>query len=154
MSKTFKSAYAEHGDQKLNIIGVDDGVRVSVDHGSHGAKGIIIAPSDAPALALAILEAAGFKAEFHATGTFQDGDCWQLENVAQVIKDYLSIKDAEAAEAEARAKLEAEALKLLLAFQTIDDPDNRGCEWRQYGTNTKDKWLAVARRAREMRAEK
>lgn len=147
-SKTFKCV--EHEEEVLEVYpftGEEGGRKFSLlmPHVSSNA-GIAFDSTTAPALALAILEAAGFKAEFHATGTFQDGDCWQLENVAQVIKDYLSIKDAEAAEAEAQAKLEAEALEL---YKTYWSGNVTGFS----NEPNRDDWINVARRARELNKE-
>lgn len=126
----------------------DDGIYLELKENGNRAT-TVFPPSDAPALALAILEAAGFEAEFHATGTFQDGDCWQLENVAQVIKDYLSIKDAEAAEAKDKAELEAEALELFNVRHGTDLDD-----WKHSDRSVASAWVSVARKAREIGAKK
>lgn len=110
-SKTFNSESRRSMSMEIHQCDgtIPDEYIVQFMDGDHVLKSFYYKKSDAPAQALAILEAAGFNAQFHATGTYQDGDCWQLENVAQIIKDYLSIKDAEDAEAREQAELEAEA---------------------------------------------
>ncbi|MNW58827.1 hypothetical protein D3C74_367100 [compost metagenome] len=148
MTKTFKSVNADAKKDLLVVLGVDEGVNIHTESPT-GRRGVSVAPSDAPALALAILEAAGYKG---ILASEEPGNL--IEKAYSAIRLHIKEQERITAEAKEQAELEAEALKLLLAFQAIDDPDNRGCEWRQYGTNTKDKWLAVARRAREMRAEK
>lgn len=106
----------------------------------------MLAPSDVPALALAILEAAGVEA-FGAGYLNKAVDCLQLHAREQ---------ERATAEATERAELEAEALALFNARQEAI----HSVDWEPYEDfateESKQTWLAVARRAREIggRAEK
>lgn len=147
MIKTFKGFAS---DRELTVKGYDDGSQVEllVMRSATGLfdTGIAIAPSDAPAIALAILEAAGGR----------DSLGIDVGNAMTDLREYVTEQERATAEARERAELEAEALELLNAyrksflhcapeddFDGFDDPEA-----------IKAKWLAVARRAREMRAEK
>lgn len=144
-SRTFKSIA---GGFNIGIHSADGGVQFRITN-MRGNYQQFITPADVAAeQALAILEAAGYKG---ILASEEPGNL--IEKAYSAIRLHIKEQERATAEAEAQAKLEAEALKLLLAFQAIDDPDNRGCEWHQYGTNTKDTWLAVARRAREIAKE-
>lgn len=148
----FKSAHVGHSHQELIIVGLNDGVRVSVEHGSLGVKGIIIAPSDAPALALAILEAAGVADRRHWNQDVEDGTDVHLEFIAKHLADYIKAQDRAAAEAEDKAKLEAEALEL---WNVVRESQGRGKaeNWIGIPDRVKERWLAVAHRARELAKE-
>lgn len=146
MSKTFKCV--EHEEEVLEVypfIGDEGGRKFSLlmPHVSSDA-GIAFDSTTAPALALAILEAAGH-------GGASDSSC--LMQAFDLIELHVKEQERVTAEAEAQAKLEAEALAL----------ENARCEALQVsGFNSFDDLpahkqmtgLAVARRAREMRAEK
>ncbi|MGP4995535.1 hypothetical protein [Glutamicibacter ardleyensis] len=153
-SKTFEGV---DGTRLLHIKNLGKHVTMSIEVPGQVHMGITFDPASIPALALAELEAAGFEAQFSAPGTYVDGDHAQMENVGQTIKDYLSIKDAETAEVKEQAELEAEALELFNTLQT-EIHGNLGPNWIPVtefpSGETKRKWLAVGRKAREMRAEK
>lgn len=106
---------------------------------------IKIAPSDVPALALAILETAGFEEDTENFGT-------AVHELGLAIKEQRYI----AAEAKEQAELEAEALALFNTLQT-EIHGTLGPNWAHVtefpSGETKRKWLAVARKAREMRSE-
>ena len=141
-SKTFKSALST--DKELRITGGPE--RVCFAQRAHnGMKSLVfIDNTEAPALALAILEAAGWPEDDPRSATKQ---------IMMWLGDVVRTVERITAEAEAQAKLEAEAL----------DFYNTGCEvvgikasaaFGDLKLNDKSVFLAVARKAREMRAEK
>lgn len=150
MSKTFKSAF-EDSSYRLEV-----GKNLGAEHLSLWIVGrgldstsIAIDPSDAPALALAILEAAGYGEEVVTDGS-PDGHIQVAKYyLYEGVKAHASI----AAEAEAQAKLEAEALELFNARQEAIN----SFDWEPYkdfaNEDSKQTWLAVARRAREINKE-
>jgi len=105
-----------------------------------GDKSFNFHNTEAPALALAVLEAAGYEEHQKGWDVLNSAD----ENFAQAMRCLskgLELQERATAEAEAQAKLEAEALELYQLWETLQSDDETV-------------WLAVARRAREMRAEK
>ena len=143
MSKTFKSAVTITGSRNLLVstdIGMDAGFFLEVRDKHEEPQVICFENRTAPALALAILEAAG-----HVRDACSDNDAdvameWLHSAIARQAK--------QSAEAKEQAELEAEALELANAFNKTDwdfFPCNRTVEAHQ--------WLAVARRAREMSKE-
>lgn len=80
-------------DDKPGIIVSDNGI----------ARLCYFKPKDAPALALAILEAAGIVPTHHSS--YQNGTAEALELVAQSLKDEVGIEAAKAKEAAALEKL-------------------------------------------------
>ncbi|ALG28039.1 hypothetical protein AOZ07_02850 [Glutamicibacter halophytocola] len=148
-SKTFNSVHEENSYQQLNIAEVDAGIRVSVDHNSHGVKGVIIAPSDAPALALAILEAAGVENVPH---DIADGS----ERALGYLIEYVGLQQVNERHAKEQAEFEAEALELLNAERGALGVDLVR-DLSEVHAIAQEAAIAVARRARElaeMRAEK
>lgn len=147
MSKTFKSAHSDNKALKVDELFGNPRLLIKAFDGD--TRGFAYAPSDAPALALAILEAAGYddKAD----------DMSQAESYAfdALHKLQQSVDEQERATAEAReqAELEAEALELINAWM-----DSCGAgeypSWAQVESSRRKQGLAVARKAREMRAEK
>ncbi|RKS19674.1 hypothetical protein DFO58_2176 [Arthrobacter sp. AG1021] len=145
-SKTFKSAYPGRSNQSLEILRADNRVRVSVDHASDGARGIIIAPSDAPALALAILEAAGYKEHSKANlGSSELLASYGMTKLRQAVQAQVR----EESETKSQAELEAEALMLAnSAVLAVGNPPYPSIE--HMSDTSLRKWLAVARKAREL----
>lgn len=145
MSKTFKCV--EHEEEVLEVYpftGEEAGRKFSLlmPHVSSHA-GIAFDSTTAPALALAILEAAGF-----------DGDENMFTGLAVAnLRDHVEEQERITAEAEAQAKLEAEALKLLNASLASCDLGQIEL-FDALNPIEQQRWLAVARKAREMRAEK
>lgn len=116
---------------------------------NHSASVAFFAPSDAPALCLAILEAAGVVAK---PSNDDPGTPGNLGRIAYQLM--IHIEDAEniaAAEAD-RVKLEAEALKFYNAHRAYSGipPES---SWDGYNETIKKSWLAVARAAREINKE-
>lgn len=137
-SKTFKSALDSPVTLEVERETHPAGVYVSI-----GQSTILLAASDAPALSLAILEAAG------AHKDSQDF----LGGAVEQLKFHIGEQERITAEARERAELEAEALMLAnSAVLAVGNPPYPSIE--HMSDTSLRKWLAVARRAREMRAEK
>ena len=145
-SKTFKSVWNDR-TRLIHVRSVDEGVNIQVSDAVWAEQyGGTIAPSDAPALALAILEAAGHEGDAKKVGigTIEG----QFANAVFHLRRGLVRQERATAEAEAQAELEAEALRLANEFYGTDwdfFPCSRTVEMQQ--------WLAVARRAREINKE-
>lgn len=138
MNKTFKNA-TNSGTEVYVGEGINtDSVQLIIRNvGSGiGKAGIYLNSSDAPALALAILEAAGYGEEVVTDGS-PDGHVRVAKYyLYEGVKAHASIT----AEAKAQAELEAEALELYQLWETLQSDDETV-------------WLAVARRARELAKE-
>lgn len=135
-SKTFKSVV--HGSS-IQVHDNGEGVFIGLIREGSMTRGTTLGKSDAPALALAILEAAGHNAS--PNGSFSVAACYLRQGVKE--------QERATAEAEELAELEAEALELRNEFT-----GQTATEWAYPTTTAKEGWLAVARKAREMRAEK
>lgn len=112
---------------------------------THQAKTFFLDPSEAPALALAILEAAGVEATPNAGAI-------ALGTVVSDLQRLIAEQERATAEARELAELEAEALELLNVrrkFEGIEQADALD----DMPKATRDIWLAVARRARELAKE-
>ena len=141
-SKTFKCV--EHEEEVLEVYpftGEEAGRKFSLlmPHVSSNA-GIAFDSTTAPALALAILEAAGV-AESSDAGVS-----------AQYLRAHIAEQERATAEAEAQAKLEAEALELFKASGAYGS-DRFFLKFSDLEETTQSAWLAVARRAREINKE-
>lgn len=124
----------------------EDGVTIRLyDPGfeSHRAKTFFLNPSEAPALALAILEAA-----------LGDHDACSMEfaeALSGLRREVRRIEERDTA-AKEQEELEAEALELFNAFATSFDRRKKTSSVDTLKENdVYNHWLAVARRAREMR---
>lgn len=137
MSKTFKSAVT--AGREVLVDRRTYGVFVRVIHEDRSA-GTTIAAADAPALALAILEAAGVKPA--ADGFYDGGDPDYLGAIVRSLMAYLEHQTARAREAADREALYADAKKLFDA------------RYKQSAVLWEDaqqaEWFEVARTAREM----
>lgn len=147
-SKTFKSVWNER-TRLVHVMPVAEGVNIQVsDAVWNGQYGSTIAPSDAPALALAVLEAAGYEERQKGWDVRNSAD----ENIAQAMR-YLSkgieIQKRTTAEAKEQAELEAEAVELFNANHGTNRTD-----WDHADRSVISSWVRVARRAREMSNEK
>ena len=140
MSKTFKSASSE---RKVRNLG-SQSRRCCLRRRSNRQRNNLytqIAPSDAPALALAILEAAGI----------DDADSGNTSCAVADLRTYVAMVERITAEAKEQAELEAEAFELRRAYLE----GRAGFDsWNELTDAERDHWLAVARKAREMRTEK
>lgn len=140
MTKTFMTATG--ANRQLQIKRSDDAVMIrqfDPEFHTHQAKTFFLNPSEAPALCLSILEAAGHKAS--PNGSFSVAACYLRQGIKE--------QERATAEAEELAELESEALELRNEFT-----GRTATEWAYPTTTAKEGWLAVARRAREMRNEK
>lgn len=138
MSKTFKSTMTDNRELEVDVIFSNP--RLLIKESGNGRSGFVFAPSDAPDLALAILEAAGVPWNVDTA----------LGRAAVELDKHVTTEAKRTAEARELAELEAEALGLYLACF----PNHAVHSFAQLRGKTGDQWLAVARRAREMRAEK
>lgn len=107
----------------------------------------MLAPSDAPALALAILEAAIPDGQKVVSAVMADA--------LQALRDEVKrIEDRDSAAREL-AELEAEAVELYrTSFKARMGRESRVKGLDDMVPNSREEWLDVARRAREMRNEK
>lgn len=143
MSKVFTSAYSLNREMAISPENKAVLIKI-IDRGDyHGS--IAIDPSHAPALALAILEVA-HGSDQPAPGKI--GEAWSALYV------HIAEQERATAEAEAQAKLEAEALELCNAWREANGYDALSSFSDGAPIGAMAEWLAVARRAREMRAEK
>lgn len=133
-SKTFKSA--GNPEAEISVVPSADGVRTVHVHGIE-ASGVTVPREDAPALALAILEAAWWPNEHLATT--------EILRRLRELDEHVKAVEAEARE---RAELEAEALELFNVNQGINLPDWGNADWAVISS-----WVRVARRAREIAKE-
>lgn len=110
MRKTFKSAIHEH--LSLHVGGLFNGeVSVGIHEGNKLLKGLTVAVPDAPALALAILGAAGIEPKVHVPHTV--GTHEQLETLSADLVQYIEYRDAEAAALEKLTKRRDEVARSL-----------------------------------------
>ena len=141
-----------HETDTLEIRTEGEDLHLSIWQGHIMTGGILIHPSDAPTMALEILEAAGLN---KITGTEVIPDSFEnhmMNAILSLEKAIGARRDAEAA-AKEQAELETEALALfnaLRAQRLYDAFDS----WDEARLATKASWLAVARKAREMRDTK
>ncbi|QXO14588.1 hypothetical protein SEA_KAYLISSA_54 [Arthrobacter phage Kaylissa] len=121
----------DHGDS-LSIESDPDHTRAVVS--SEDGRAVYVPKDDAPAVAHAILTAAGITA--NPSGEYHERAVWLLNRVAES-------HAAEKAAKEAEAKLEAEALALLNAATD-------SCYTDFAHDAIRETWLRAARRAREI----
>ena len=140
-SKIFKSSYMSDSS-RLEIEGSIASTSFHIMHCTVvSEKSFMFDNTTAPALCLAILEAAG-----HVCDACSDNDAdvameWLHSEIARQAK--------QSAEAKAQAELESEALELLNASRESNRRPT--VETFEGFESTKQSWLAVARKAREMR---
>lgn len=118
-----------------------------------GARACRYTSDQAAKLALAALEAAGYREERkRGWDVLNSAD----ENIAQAMR-YLSkgieIQKRTTAEAKEQAELEAEAFELATVYQGYGTWAKE-LSFSDLDKDAQKNWLAVARRAREMRTEK
>lgn len=128
---------AEFRDDNGYLVAVEESVRSDRDLFITGASGSYFTKEQAPALALAVLEAAGY------TG---DHDWSAPEIAVDSLKRYVKEQAAAAQEAADKEALTAEAEALWAAFRGgYDRP-----VWAEIKDEARDYWRAVARKAREL----
>lgn len=138
-SKTFKNI--TNAGTTLRVRGIGDAGVELLHHNDRRTFGSVIASSDAPALALAVLEAAGV-VESSDAGV-----------AAGYLRSHIAEQERITAEARELAELEAEALELMnVRLGAAGNPKHLTKE--TVDPIALEAWISVARRAREMRAEK
>lgn len=148
MSKTFKSAF-DGSKYRLEVCKYTGAKHTSlwiIGGGDH-AETIAIADKVIPNLMLALGEAAGVVPKwepFHKHGTPE-----HLAHILSHLQQYVDAQEAIAAQAEETAKLEAEALELRNAGNVESGGIVIG-SLDVLTTTEQQKWLAVARKAREL----
>lgn len=140
-SKTFEGV---DGTRLLHIKNLGKYVAMSIEVPGQVHMGITFDTASIPALALAELEAAGLTV---AKGDVKQDSFEDLMIDASLhLKCAIRLQERATAEAKEQAELEAEALELYRTFYCSD------ASW--VDVFKKETWLAVARKAREIGAEK
>lgn len=143
MSEVKFKGFAQDGERELIVDRLFTDPRLLIKAGDDDKLGIRIAPSDAPALCLAILEAAG------AHKDSQDF----LGGAVEQLKFHIGEQARITAEARERAELEAEALELLNA-----EREEFSCtpvrDLSEVPARDQRAAIAVARRAREIATDR
>ena len=148
-SNTFENDPSVRGVKSfLEITKTPAGIRITIQESPDVTHGWF-APDQAPAIALAILEAAGYddKADDMSQADAHAFDA--MHKLQQSVDE----QERATAEAKAKAELEAEALELCDSARLANGRFKIG-NFGLMKDAEKTTWLAVARRAREMRAEK
>lgn len=150
MSKTFKSEEPDNRELEVGVLCGSPRLLVKDFDGDN--KGFIFGKADAPALALAILEAAGVEPDREPL------ECQvSLGTIVADLQGTIQYAEALASANREQAELEAEALELFNTLQT-EIHGNLGPNWVPVtefpNIETKRKWLAVARKSRELRGSK
>lgn len=142
-SKIFKSSYMSDSSR----LEIEASIASTSFHITHytvvGEKSFMFDNTTAPALCLAILEAAG-----HVRDACSDNDAdvameWLHSAIARQAK--------QSAEAKEQAELEAEALELYNTWREVNAYEALSSFSDGAPIGAMAEWLAVARRAREMR---
>ncbi|MGO4251215.1 hypothetical protein AB4Y81_03015 [Paenarthrobacter sp. TAF1] len=115
---------------------------------SGGTSPATVTKDEAPAFALALLEATGWTAD-HNGGTMAHA----LTNLAKHVKQKAEEEARKAAEAEDAAKLEAEALTLLNAYRLSNGREARTSLDEINNETSREGWRTIARKARELHAQ-
>lgn len=146
MSKTFKSVI-EDSSYRLKVARgfSEEYVFVSVQ-GGRSQESIAIADKDIPSLMLALGETAGYVPKW---------DSWSEngtpEHLAHIQWHLAKYAEAQVAQAEETAKLEAEAVELWKAYNGGDIwVDVESVKWSDLTESAQTRALAVARKAREL----
>lgn len=130
--------------------GSNGNINFIINHDLRGNTKATLEKSAGAHAALAILEAAGVEARHHSA--YENGTPEAMERIAQALADEIGIAEAATAEAKEQAELEAEALELCNAHRSAEPGCEPLSEWAgSVWEESKQHWLAVARRAREMR---
>lgn len=149
-SKTFESI---DQTRQLHVKPLDKHVTLVINYKDAGRSGLTISHSDAPALALAILEAAGVKPEHPEQAQVSFGSTGHLSQIVFELGRFVKAEAMHAKLAREQAELEAEALELHNAFWAGLE-EKQLDSWDDERGNAKNSWVSAARRAREMRTEK
>lgn len=143
-TKTFNSESRRSMSMEIHQCDgtIPDEYIVQFMDGDHVLKSFYYKKSDAPAQALAILEAAGGR----------DSLGIDVGNAMTDLREYVTEQERVTAEAKEQAELEAEGYALYFAWVESTGSSAIADSLNDMHRLAKDQWLAVARRAREMRA--
>lgn len=144
-SKTFKSV--TDNESELDVRANDCGVFIAFSRAGQIRQASTFAPSDAAELMLAIGDTLPVP-DMVREGSYEHF----LGNAIHYLAKAVKAQERATAEARELAELEAEALELYSAARR--QKGLRPAAWDELREADQHLWLAVARRAREMRAEK
>ena len=150
MSK-FESSIIEGMFLEIDWADADGDIGLVITKNGY-AGGINLSGSDVPALMLELAKAAGLDKITGAEVIVDSFEDHMMTAVLSLEKAIGARRDAEA-KAQEQRELEAEAFELLKAYRTISEPAIGG-DWDTYTPKTQRLWIAVARKAREMRGDK
>ena len=142
MSKTFKSAVTS---RTLTVEGFFNGA-FSVVFSDDSSRDLMLQGDDAPALALAILEAAGVEAR--SIPSARIGTSEHLSDTAYELSTYIEKQQRATAEAKEQSELETCALEMLNALRKHYGKPERS--WEDTHVEVREEFLVLARRAREL----
>lgn len=142
MKPTEHLTITERPGTYITVMSDSSGPIIVVSDGP-GARASRYTPEEAAKLGLAILEAAGVT----------ETDSPYMQEAADNLRAYILLEEKVTAEARELAELEAEALELVNAHRKACGSPT-ATTWDDLTLGAKENWLAVARRAREMRTEK
>ena len=135
----------------LHLEQSPNGVRFNILT-KQGLTQAVTLPTDIlPKVLIGILDEAGLEGKFHPS--YLSGTPEHLENIAFSLPLYIAERDRLAAEQAEQEELEAEAFELLKTHREHCESQNIG-KWEDYTQNTREAWIAVARKARELGAKK
>ena len=148
-NEVFKSA---NTSATLKVMGINDGrTSFSLQHKGEFPTVINIANSDIPQLAFVAMQKAGYKdEERNDSDLVKSYFAWAMH----YLQCGIDIQAKNKAEAKARKELDVEAFKLYRAYMAVHEPMNAIGDWQMLAEITKEKWLAVARKSREIGAGK
>ena len=143
----------------LHLEQSPDGVRFNILT-KQGLTQAVTLPTDIlPKVLIGILDEAGLEGKFHPA--YDSGTPEHLEQIVGELGTYIERRDEIAAEQAEQKKLEEEALELANAMLELQCyelfPDKEFipiASWDGKQSGTREKWLAVARKARELGAKK
>lgn len=150
MNKTFRSVIQDPESARTLEVGDSMSgktIHLSIKDGDP-LVGIFLANEDAPAVVLAILEAAGvvrYPAESFGIGTDE-----HLRDIAYELGRYVGVQEEKAKESADREALEAEALRLHDAWRS-ELHNMTTTAWGELGDSHRAAWIGVARAARAVR---
>lgn len=142
--------HAPHNHRTLTIGQHADGSGITF-HTEDGSAsvGVYLDPADSPAIALAVLDAAGIEPELHEHPDIPDLTAAQLaETGAWYLRKSVKRAESESKDRAEEAELEADAEELFSAFTLA------GGTWATVHGDHRKRWVAAARRARELAKER
>lgn len=146
MSKIFKSAFVK--ERTVSIKSNDNiGIHIAIAHGDDTSLSTSLRRSDAPAIALAIIEASGITPAHSDSWTAGEPD--NLARIAADLQHHIERRDARTQEAADREALEDEAAQ----FLSLIYPSGAAGSVRPfsgYSTDAQNLGIEYALKAREI----